>query len=80
MTVLQLQLKCSVCHGVVVDAQVMQSSLSGNNATNGAGISVQQVAFMSLYNVSITVRLMHYLSNGLLISMLLYFLYPKMSE
>ena len=39
----------------ISDAQVAQSSLSGNNATNGAGITVQQVTFMSLYNVSITV-------------------------
>ena len=44
----------------VVDAQVAQSSLRNNKAANGAGISVQQVTSMSLYNVSIVVRLMPY--------------------
>ena len=57
------EMQFGLCYGVVVNVQVMQSSLSGNKATNGAGISVQQVAFMSLYNVSITVRLMHYSSR-----------------
>ena len=36
-------------------AQVMQSNFSSNTAINGAGVSVQQVTSMSMFNVSVVV-------------------------
>ena len=39
----------------IVVVQVLQSNFSSNKAINGAGVSIQQVTSMSMYNVSIRV-------------------------